>query len=75
MSDPYPKSREELEQQNAELLAMVARLQASLGSAQSTIIARDAEIMQLRNPRPKPRVLDPAAEDSFQRPAFTGRRR
>lgn len=69
MADPYPKSREELEAENVALRADVYRLQASVASLQSTVIARETEIGRLRKPKPKPRVLDPDAADAFQRPA------
>ena len=69
MPDPYPKSYDELVAENEILRADVARLEQSASSLQSSIVARDSEISQLRRPKPAPRVLDPDAEDSFQRPA------
>lgn len=69
MADQYPKTYDELVTENAALRATVDRLESSIGSLQSTVIARDAEIMRLRKPKAPPRVLDPDAEDAFQRPA------
>lgn len=73
MADPYPKSYEELIGENATLRAAVSRLEASIGSLQSTVIARDTEIANLRMPRPAPRKLDPGATDKFSRPARSSR--
>jgi hypothetical protein len=66
----YPKSREELEAENAVLREQVGTLQQSVGSLQAALFARDAEIHRLRNPKPKPKpqVLDPSAADKFARP-------
>jgi hypothetical protein len=66
--DRYPKAREELEVENRELRVAVARLQASVGSLQATIIARETEISNLRHPKPAPRLLDKTAQDKFERP-------
>lgn len=69
MADLYPKSYDDLLAENVELRARVAGLQASVGSLQSTVVARDTEISGLRRPKPRPRVLDAAATDKFRRPA------
>lgn len=73
MADPYPKPYEELVAENATLRAAISRLETSIGSLQSTVIARETEIANLRMPRPAPRKLDPAATDKFRRPAFSSR--
>lgn len=71
MADDYPKSYEELATENATLRATVSRLETSLGSMQSAVVSRDAEIARLRKPRPAPRKLDPDATDKFRRPAYS----
>jgi cell division septum initiation protein DivIVA len=72
--DRYPKAREELEVENRELRAAVARLQSSVGSLQATIIARETEIANLRRPKKSPHLLDKNAKDKFDRPAYSARR-
>lgn len=69
MADRYPKSIEELNAALIESQADVARLSASVANLQAIIVQRDAQITALRRPKPKPRVLDPAAADRFHRPA------
>jgi mannose-1-phosphate guanylyltransferase len=69
MADQYPKSYDELVEENAALRATVERLERSVSSLQSTVIARDSDIAQLRKPKAAPRRLDPDATDAFQRPA------
>lgn len=73
MADEYPKPYSELVAENATLRAAVSRLETSLGSLQSTMIARDSEIARLRKPRPAPQKLDVNAADKFRRPAYSGR--
>lgn len=71
MADPYPKTYEDLVTENAALRATASRLETSIGSLQSTVIARETEIAGLRKPRPAPRKLDPDATDKFRRPAYS----
>jgi hypothetical protein len=63
----YPKSREELLAENAELLSKVAGLEAFSRSQEQIIIAKEREVEVLRRRKP-PHVLDPKATDSFRRP-------
>lgn len=70
MTDPYPKTYDELVKENAELRSEVSSLQSSVGSLQSTVVARDSDIAGLRRPKAAPRVLSPDAPDKFRRPAF-----
>jgi hypothetical protein len=71
MADRYPKSREDLEAENAALRNDADRLKASVATLQSALFARDAEIAHMKKPKRQARELDPAAKDSFARP-FTG---
>lgn len=64
-----PPTYAELVAENAALRGDVGRLQTSVGSLQSTVIARETEIAQLRNPRAPARVLSADATDKFSRPA------
>lgn len=64
----YPKDLQELEAENAALREKVDSLQQSVGSLQTAIVAKDAEIHRLTNPRPQPRRLDSSAKDKFARP-------
>jgi len=70
MADQYPKSYDELVEENAALRGTVARLEQSVSTLQSTVIARDSDIAQLRKPRAAPRRLDPDATDAFRRPVY-----
>lgn len=72
--DRYPKSREELEADNRTLRAAVSHLSASVGRLQAVIVAREADITNLRRPKFKPRALDKSAKDKFSRPAYSARR-
>jgi hypothetical protein len=69
MADQYPKSYDELVEENAAQRVTIARLEQSVSTLQSTVIGRDSDIAQLRKPKTPPRVLDPNAKDAFQRPA------
>ena len=68
MADRYPKSMEELTAENERLRATVAHLQRSVGTLQSTLVAREAELARALRPKREPRVLDKNSLDSFQRP-------
>lgn len=66
--DQRPPSYEELAEQNAALVADNTRLRSTIGSLQSEIIRKDAEIARASRPKVEPRKLDPKAKDSFARP-------
>lgn len=68
MSDRYPKSIEELTAENEQLRAAVTQLQRSVGTLQSTLVARDAELARALRPKRVARVLDKNSPDSFSRP-------
>lgn len=70
MTDKYPKTYDDLATENEALRATVARLEQSVSTLQSTVIARDSDISRLRKPKPAPRVLEPNATDAFRRPAY-----
>jgi hypothetical protein len=65
--DLYPKSREELERENALLLAKVSELEQHARMLEATLRNKDAEVQMLRRRRP-PHVLSPNDEDRFRRP-------
>jgi hypothetical protein len=44
------------------------RLRSTIGSLQSEIIRKDAEIARVTKPKLEPRKLDPNARDQFARP-------
>lgn len=71
MADRYPKSIEEMTAENAQLRALSAQQQSSIGSLQARLVAQDAELARLRNPKKPPRALDKDAVDAFQRPAYS----
>ena len=70
MPDLYPKSREELLDENKRLLAKIVELEAAAAALQRSVTARDGEIAVLRRRKP-PHKLDPKATDAFRRPAYS----
>jgi len=68
MMDERPPTYAELTEQNAALVADNVRLRSTIGSLQSEIIRKDAELARASRPKTEPRQLDPKAKDSFARP-------
>lgn len=67
MSSDYPKSPQELLTEIDTLNQRTVILEAMVVGLRQDVARRDAEIAVLRRRKP-PRVLDPSAKDSFQRP-------
>lgn len=68
MTDDRPPTYDELAAQNVALAADNARLRSMIGSLQSEIIRKDADLARAMRPKAEPRKLDPKAKDSFARP-------
>lgn len=68
MTEDRPPTYEELAAAYAGVVADNDRLRSSIGSLQSELIRKDAELARAKAPKKEPRQLDPAAKDSFARP-------
>ena len=63
-----PPTYDELTVENRQLKALATQQQRSIGSLQAKLVASEAEIGRLSEPKRKPHVLDPASTDAFRRP-------
>lgn len=66
--DAYPKSREELQSDNAKLEDKVREVEQHARMLETTLRNKESEIAMLRRRKP-PHTLSPDAVDKFSRPA------